>query len=313
VDPQGLSVLTASGRRIGCAILVVCPGLDEDWDATPGLREAYATGSAASAFDDDTVEGVWPALRDLRAGRVVFTVPPEPAPCGATALKPLFLACDHWRRAGVLDAVDVHLVLPGAAPLGLPGPDQTLERLLAAYDVEVHREARVASVGERSVVLSTPAGERVLDDLAFAHVVPHYRAPRWVVDGGLAGEHPAGLVDVDPLTLRHRRLPDVWSLGDVADVRTRPSGGALRKQVAVLAANLAAARSGGEMQEYDGYTVMPITTARRRLMLVEVDRDGRAQPSVPFPDLTKPRAVTWWVDRYALPQVYWRRILRGRV
>ncbi|GAA5124175.1 FAD/NAD(P)-binding oxidoreductase [Alloalcanivorax gelatiniphagus] len=311
--PRGPAVLTASGRRIGCSTLVVCPGLDEDWDATPGLREAYAAGWAGSTFDDDTASGVWPALRDLRAGRVVFTVPPEPAPCGATALKPLFMACDHWRRAGVLDAIDLHLVLPGAAPLGLPGPDARLETLLASYGVEVHREAQVASLGARSVVLRTAAGEKVLDDLAHAHVVPHYRAPGWVVDGGLAGKHPAGLVDVDPLTLRHRRHRDVWSLGDVADLGTRPSGGALRKQVAVLAANLAAARSGRELQHYDGYTVMPITTSRRRLMLVEVDRDGRPQPSVPWIDLTKPRAVTWWVDRYALPQVYWRRILRGRV
>lgn len=313
VDPHEMSVVTASGRQIGCSTLVVCPGLDEDWAATPGLREAYAAGWAASTFDDDTAAAVWPALRDLRAGRVVFTVPPEPAPCGATALKPLFLACDHWRRSGVMGAVDVHLVLPGASPLGLRGPDERLERLLAAYGVRVHRNARVVSLADRSATVATPGREEVLDGLAFAHVVPHYRAPRWVVDGGLAGSHPAGLVDVDPRTLQHRRFAGIWSCGDVADLQTRPSGGALRKQVAVLAANLAVASDGTTMEEYDGYTVMPITTARRRLMLVEVDRDGRPRPSVPFPDLTRPSSLTWWVDRYALPQVYWRRILRGRV
>ncbi len=313
VDPDGPSVLTRSGRELTCRTLVICPGLDEDWEATPGLREAYAAGWAASTFDDDTVERVWPALRDLRSGRVVFTVPPEPAPCGATALKPLFMACDHWRRAGVLDGVDVHLVLPGPAPLGLAGPDATLERVLTSYGVVVHRDARVASVEDRRITLASSAVEEVLEDVAFAHVVPHYRAPGWVVDAGLADEHPTGLVDVDPLTMRHRRHPDVWSLGDVADLRTRPSGGALRKQVAVLSVNIAAARTGGAMQHYDGYTVMPITTARHRLMLVEVDRDGRPQPTVPVVDLTKPRTVTWWVDRYALPQTYWRRILRGRV
>ena len=70
---------------------------------------------------------------------------------------------------------------------------------------------------------------------------------------------------------------------------TRPSGGALRKQVAVLAPNILAARPAGRSQHYDGYTVMPITTARHRLMLVEVDRNGRPQPTVPFPDLTVPR------------------------
>ena len=313
VDPAAMTVGTRSGRSFTCRTLVVCPGLDEDWDATPGLREAYDAGWAASTFDDDTAARVWPSLRGLRSGRVVFTVPPEPAPCGATALKPLFMGCDHWRRAGVLADVDVHLVLPGASPLGLQGPDARLEEALASYGVRVHRESTVSRLEGRSVVLATPTGEEVVEDVALAHVVPHYRAPRWVVDAGLAGDHPAGLVDVDPSTMRHRRFPDVWSLGDVADLRTRPSGGALRKQVAVLAPNILAARLGRPLGRYDGYTVMPITTARHRLMLVEVDRDGRPQPTVPFVDLTKSRAVTWWVDRYALPQVYWRRILRGTV
>ena len=314
VDPSGPSVETRSGRRLTARTLVVCPGLDEDWDATPGLREAYAAGWAASTFDDDTAARVWPALRGLRSGRVVFTVPPEPAPCAATALKPLFMACDHWRRAGVLHDVDVHLVLPDRTPLGLDGPDATLEEALVSYGVSVHRESVVSRLHDGGrVTLATPAGEELLDDVAVAHVVPHYRAPGWVLATGLAGSHPAGLVDVDPLTMRHRRFPDVWSLGDVADLRTRPSGGALREQVAVLAPNILAARTGRPLAHYDGYTVMPITTGRRRLMLVEVDRDGRPRPSVPFPDLTVPRAVTWWVDRYALPQVYWRRILRGRV
>ena len=244
---------------------------------------------------------------------MVFTVPPELAPCGATALKPLFMGCDHWRRAGVLDDVDVHLVLPGASPLGLQGPDARLEEALASYGVRVHRESTVSRLQGRSVVLATPTGEDVVEDVALAHVVPHYRAPRWVVDAGLAGDHPAGLVDVDPSTMRHRRFPDVWSLGAGARQPTPPAGGGGRQQGAGLAPHIRAARLGRPLGRYDGYTVMPITTARHRLMLVEVDRDGRPQPTVPFVDLTKPRAVTWWVDRYALPQVYWRRILRGTV
>ena len=94
---------------------------------------------------------------------------------------------------------------------------------------------------------------------------------------------------------------------------TPSSGGALRHQVGVLAKNLAAARDGGAMQEYDGYTVVPITVSRRKLMLVEIDRDKRPTPSVPFVDPIPPRRLTWLLDRYALPSIYWRRILRGRV
>jgi len=239
-------------------------------------------------------------------------MPPEPAPCGATALKPLFMACDHWRRAGVLEDLDIQLVLPRASPLGVPAADTWLEQALASYGVTVVREGRVTSLDARRVTVATPESNRTLDGLAYAHVVPHYRAPRWIADSDLAGATPAGLVDVDPRTLHHRRHAAIWALGDVADLATRPSGGALRKQVSVLAHNITAGEAG-QLQQYDGYTVMPITVARRRLMLVEVDRDGRLTPSVPFPDLVRPRRTTWWVDRYVLPVTYFRRILRGKV
>jgi sulfide:quinone oxidoreductase len=312
VDTDGPSVRTQDGRRIGCTTLVLCPGLEEDWDATPGLAEAYEVGWAGSTFVVESVEQVWPALRDLTRGRVVFTVPPEPAPCGATALKPLLMACDHWRRRGVLADLDVHLVLPGPSPVGLPKADRFLEQAFASYGVQVLRNAEVTGLEGRRVTATTPTGEHTWDDVAYAHVVPRYRAPRWIAESDLAGATDAGLVDVDPLTMRHRRHPAIWSLGDVADLGIRPSGGALRKQVAVLAHNLRAADES-DFESYDGYTVMPVTTARHTLMLVEVDREGRPAPSAPFPDLVRPRRLTWLVDRYALPATYFRRILRGKV
>lgn len=314
VDPAAMTVRTRSGRTLSCGALVLCPGLEEDWDATPGLQAAYADGWAASSYVPGSTPTVWPRLSSLRSGSVVFTVPPEPASCGPTALKPLFMACDAWRRAGVLADLDVRLVLPAATPTGVSRPDGVLERAFADYGVEVLREARIERVDAdaHTLTLGSRSGRRVVDDVAFAHAVPHYRAPRWIADAGLAAPS-SSQVDVDPFTLRSRRYGSIWAIGDAAAVATRPSGGALRKQVAVLSQNLAAAARGKELQRYDGYTVMPITVARRRLMLDEVDRDGRPSPSVPFLDPFVPRRSTWFFDRYVLPQVYFRRILRGRV
>jgi sulfide:quinone oxidoreductase len=163
------------------------------------------------------------------------------------------------------------------------------------------------------MAVATPTGRRMLEDVAFAHAVPHYRAPSWIADAGLAAEPAPGLVDIDPYTLRSRRHESIWAIGDAADVATRPSGGALRKQVDVLAQNILGTAPDNALQRYDGYTVMPITVSRRKLMLNEVDRDGRARPSVPLLNPFKPRRATWFVDRYVLPRIYFRRILRGRV
>ncbi|SFF38452.1 NAD(P)/FAD-dependent oxidoreductase [Blastococcus tunisiensis] len=315
VDPAAMTVRTRGGRTLSCATLVVCPGLVEDWAATPGLQPAYADGWIASTYVPGSAPQVWPRLSALRGGSVVFTVPPEPASCAPTALKPLLMACDHWQRAGVLADLQVRLVLPAATATGLPEADEILERTFAEYGVEVLREARMESVDWdlHAVTVATPTGRRVLEDVAFAHAVPHYRAPEWIADAGLAADATPGLVDIDPFTLRSRRHDSVWAIGDAADAATRPSGGALRKQVDVLARNIQAAAGGKELERYDGYTVMPITVSRRKLMLNEVDRDGRPSPSVPFVDPFRPHRWSWLFDRYGLPQVYWRRILRGRV
>ena len=72
----------------------------------------------------------------------------------------------------------------------------------------------------------------------------------------------------------------------MANVETRPSGGALRPQVAVLAHNLAAAGNATPLREYDGYTVMPTTVSRRELMRLEVNLDGR--PNRPRRSPTSP-------------------------
>lgn len=315
VDPESRTVTTRAGRTLGYQTLVLCPGLAEDWQSVPGLAEAYADGWAASTFVADSAARVWPALAPLRRGSVLFTVPPEPAPCGATALKPLFMACDHWRRTGVLPDLDVTVVLPRASAVGVPKADSEIENAFSRYGIQVLRETRLTGVdgATRGVTLTSAAGSRDVTDLAFAHLVPPYRGPDWIADSGLAANRTPGLVDVDPGTMRHLQHESIWSLGDVADLGIRPSGGALRKQVDVLAHNIGAAGRGDDLRRYDGYTVMPITTSRRRLMLVEVDRSGRLAPSVPVVDLVKPRRSTWLFDRYGLPIVYFRRILRGKV
>lgn len=313
VDPAARTLTTRRGRTIAYSTLVLCPGMIEDWGATPGLVEAYTAGWAGSTYVPSSAPLVWPALEDVTGGTVLFTVPPEPAPCGATALKPLLMACHTWQRSGLLADLDVVLVLPDEEALGVPDADEHLEAVLASYGVRVLRSARVARVDPviRSVDITSSTGQHHLDDVAYAHVVPHYRAPHWVSESGLADGGRAGLVDVDPETLRSRRHGDLWAIGDAASIATRSSGGALRKQVKVLAHNIGAAAAGKKLRSYDGLTVMPVTTSRNRLMLVEADRVGRRPRHAPL-DPVKPRWSTWMFDRYVLPQVYFHRILKGK-
>lgn len=313
VHAEDREVELDTGERLGYGDLVVASGLEPDLDATHGLAEAMDARWSTTAHLSSRAEDTWEAIRSVRRGRVVFTIPPEPSPCGGTALKPLFLACDYWREQGVLDKIEVHLATPYRSVLDIPSADRRLEPLLRGFGITVHHGATAASVDhrDRTVTLRTDDGDQVLAEVERAFVVPHYRAPAWLAP--LAGEGTGGLVDIEPTTLAHRRLPRVWGLGDVAAVATRPSGGALRRQVEVLAANIVASRLRQPLRSYDGYTIIPITVDRRRLLLAEFDRDGAPAPSVSWIDLTVPRRALWAFDRYLEPVIYFQALLKGRV
>ena len=113
VDPARSVVVLADGTELGYGDLAVCPGSEVDWDAVPGSREAVATAHAATSYLPEQAEKTWTMLSSLRSGRAVFAISDRHVPCAPVGLKPLFAAVDVWRRTGVLDDVEVELLVEG--------------------------------------------------------------------------------------------------------------------------------------------------------------------------------------------------------
>lgn len=159
VDPDARTVTLDSGASVSYRDLVLCPGLTPHWEEIPGLQEAYVDGWAVSAHVPEYAGRACAALVREREGTVVFSVPPEPASCGGTVLKAMFLACDRWRRAEVLDRIDVHLVTPFGGLLGLEKIDSRLQPFIEDYGITVHADTRVTAVDHaaRTVSLDGPA------------------------------------------------------------------------------------------------------------------------------------------------------------
>lgn len=314
VDPDARVVTFASGRTHGYRDLVLGAGLVPDDEALPGITEALQSPAVASNYLDHA-EKTWDLVREMRSGHAVFTVPRPPVSCTGTTIKPLFLAAAHWKRAGRLADIDITLIVDRAGLVDVPDLDDRLSRCLEELNVEVLHRTSVTAVdpGRNELTATGPDGGRLVS-FDLLHLVPPFRGPAWLANWGLTDSDRHGVVDVDPRTFRHRTHPDVWAVGDGAGVDTDPSGGALRRQVKILVDNVLAARSGGSMSEYDGYTVAPVATDAHLLIAGEFDRSGAVTSSLPsFVDPLKPRRVAWAFDRYGLPQTYWNLILKGRV
>lgn len=334
IDPDAKSVTLASGRRIGYGQLVVCPGIQKDWASVPGLTEAMESPVGISNYEYDYARKASAVLRDVRSGTVVFTQPSGAATCAGASQKPMYLACDYWRQTGVLDDIHVVLVVPTPTLFGMPLIDAELERKVAecGIDVRYGRELVEVDATERRIVIagddrptallgpdtstrreSTEHRETLSYDVL--HAVPPQSAPDWLAGTGLVAEgSEGGFVEVDPLTLRHPRYPDVWSLGDAAATTNSKSGGALRPQTKALAKNLVAARKGEPLpQTYNGYSVCPFVVSRSTVVFAEFDDRYRPKPTIPFwKGLAKERRLTFVADRFVLPWVYWNLILKGR-
>ncbi|WP_314323647.1 FAD/NAD(P)-binding oxidoreductase [Paenarthrobacter ilicis] len=317
VDAQARTVTLGSGESVSYGNLVVCPGIQFQWEAVPGLAEAVHSPYGTSHYEFELAPKTWSLLSSLDVGTAIFTMPSGPVTCAGASQKPMYLACDHWKQAGVLDSIRVVMVQPYPSVFGVPHVDQELERKMAEYGIELRTNSELVSVDASNRTASirhNPTGE--VEELQYdvLNAVPPQSAPDWLKGTDLpAAGDDGGFVEVDPGTLRHPRYPEVWSLGDAAATTNSKSGGALRKQVKVLAKNLVAAQRGAALPErYNGYSVCPFTVSRDTVVFAEFDQDYNPMPSLPGVPTWKESKLSWVVDRVMFPQVYWRLILKGR-
>ncbi|MFE0106637.1 FAD-dependent oxidoreductase [Streptomyces sp. NPDC059009] len=318
VDPQARTVATGSGRTIGYDRLVVAPGLRLDWGGVPGLAQAVGHDGVSSNYRPDLAPLTWELIRSMRSGTALFTMPSGPVKCGGAPQKIAYLAADHWRKRGVLDHIRVILVLPEPAMFKVPVYSRELAETARRYGIEVRLQSELTALdgaAREAVVTDHATGTKETIRYDLLHAVPPQAAPRWIAESPLADpDSPFGYVRADRATLQHPDHPEVFALGDVANLPTSKTGAAVRKQAPVVVDNLHSSLRGRPLTaRYDGYTSCPLVTARHKMLLAEFDYDLEPAPSLPLIDTTKERTSMWYLKRYGLPQMYWKGMLKGYV
>jgi sulfide:quinone oxidoreductase len=318
VDPEEKAVGLADGRTAGYDRLVVCPGIQLDWGAVPGMAQAVTAPHTSSNYAYELAPKTWDLIRSMRSGTAVFTMPSGPIKCAGAPQKIAYLAADYWREQGVLKDIRVVLVLPTPGMFGVPVFAEELERVVARYGIEVRTNSELVEVDPDSrdaVVVNHASGAKDAIRFDMMHVVPPQSAPDWLKATELADPaNPAGYVEIDKHSMRHVRYPDVFALGDAGSSPNSKTGAAIRKQAPVVARNVAAGLAGAESlpASYDGYSSCPITTSRHSMLLAEFDYSLQHRPTLPAIDTTRERRDMWYLKRYGLPFLYWNLMLRGR-
>ena len=270
------AVVTNSGEELNYEHLVVASGYEITLDTIPGLRDALnkPNPKVTSIYTYETVDKVFPAIKALNEGTAIFTQPSSPIKCAGAPQKIMWLAVDHWKKAGLFNSDPTKSKIKVTFDTGMPTMfsvpkySEVLDKLRVERGVGAEFKHNLTAIEGDVAVFSVPDAAPVRREFDFLHVTPTMAPPKYISESGIG--NAGGYVDVDQGTLRHTSYPNVWSIGDSSSLPTSKTAAAITGQTPVLVENLLLALEGKEPSAtYDGYTSCPLTTEYGKVLLAE--------------------------------------------
>ena len=312
-DPENNIVETTTGKKYNYDFLVVAPGIKIDNSLVEGLTEAIDKGVVCSNYTDP--EHTWQVLKNFKGGTALFTQPATPIKCGGAPQKIMYLADDHYRKAGIREKTKVVFATPGGVIFGVKPIAKTLMEVIDRKDINVRYNHKLVKVdGDKKiawyeitkdpkvggcVLLEDKSHDTDIDETInynpkqlkisrennlvgihfdMLHLAPPQSAPDFIKNSSLAND--AGWISVDIGTMQHTKYANVFGLGDAAALPTAKTGAAIRKQVPIVVENiLRLAKSENiSANRYNGYSSCPLVTGYGKMVLAEFDYDSNFTP-----------------------------------
>ena len=322
-DPEANAIVTDAGRRIEYDYLIVATGLQLDFGQIEGMDvAAIGTNGLGSVYPSpQAAQATWQAMDAYRqkGGKALMTLPATPLKCAGAPLKMTFMVVDRLQQAGTRDRSDVQFHSALDNIFSVPRINQEVLDRWDRLKVPVTFNSKLVAVdiGARRATVTSPEGERTELDYDFIHVVPPMRAPDAVKNSPLSwkegGFAAGGWLEVDKETLRHRRFPNVFGIGDINGTAKGKTAATVKKSTPLVVQNLLDVIAGREpSQKFDGYTSCPLLLREGSALLVEFDYENRLTPSLPAIDPLQDSYFAW-VMKYRLLKPAYMAVAKGRV
>jgi len=335
-DPENNKVITKNGTELTYDYLIVAPGIQINLDGIEGLKETMGKNGVCSNYIDPKY--TWECLKNFKGGNALFTQPTTPIKCGGAPQKIMYLADDHFRKAGVRDKSNVIFATPGGVIFGVSPFKEELERIIKKKDIDfkpfyaitkIDGEKKEAyfkhtATGENQCVIMednklqerTEGDDTVVIPFDMLHLAPPQSAPDFIKKSPFAND--AGWMDVDINTLQSNKYKNVFGLGDVAALPTAKTGAAIRKQAPVVVGNILHLMKNGSLadKKYQGYSSCPLVTGYGKMLLAEFGYENKRMSDpflTKFVDTSKEKWSMWILKKYGLPYLYWNKMMKGKM
>ncbi len=322
IDPEGNKIVTASGKAIAYDFLILATGLELHYAGIEGMDTARIgqNGMGSIYHSPQAASATWQTMSAFadKGGVGLFGRPAGEMKCAGAPLKYTFITDDHLRRRGNRSKAEIFYMAQSKSLFGVPIVAEKVRMLFQDRGVNVKHEhvLQTIDLGKRLATYKTPSGT-VEQGYDFINVVPPMRAPEVVrnsplpwTEGPFAAD---GWAEADRDTLRHKRYPNVFAVGDIAGVPKGKTAASVKWQVPVAVSHLVGDITGQASSEvYNGYTSCPMITRLGQAMLIEFDYKDNLITS--FPGVIAPLEELWisWVMKTMALKPTYISMLRGR-
>jgi sulfide:quinone oxidoreductase len=303
----------SNGTTLPYDVLVVASGARLQPEETEGLTGPGWNEKVFTFYSVDGAAALAPALERFRGGRLVISIVDLPFKCPVAPLEFAFMADWFLRERGVRDQTELVLSTPLDGAFTKPVASRELSGLLAQKGVELVSEFNAGEVdGEGGRLVSYDGRELEFDLLV---TVPLHGGEAYVERSPGLGD-ALGFVPADPHPLQSRAKPNVFAIGDAADLPTSKAGSVTHFQGDVLADNIARHLAGEELEPaFDGHSNCFIETGFSKAMLIDFNYDtepvsGHYPGRIGLPLLKQSRLNHR--AKLAFQWLYWHALLPGR-
>lgn len=268
LEPAENRVKLISGRVINYDYLVVATGTDIHPEETEGLKDG---GWRQNIFDFYTFDGasaLAPAISRFEGGRFVVNVVENPIKCPVAPLEFLFLADAYFTRKGIRNKVDLIFATPLPGAFTKPVASAALGKILERKHIQVEPEYNTGWVDPSRNTLVSYDEREVPYDLLVS--IPLNKGAAFLGAAGIGDE--LNYVRVDKETLQSTQFPNVWAVGDAANIPASKAGAVIHFQMEVAVKNILQHMAGQPLtHKFDGHALCYIETGANKATLIDFD------------------------------------------
>jgi sulfide:quinone oxidoreductase len=313
VDIEATEVHLSDGTTLGYDVLIIATGAVLVPEETDGLLGPGWMERVFTFYGPEPAAALEKALSEFKGGRLVVNIIDMPIKCPVAPLEFCFLADWYFTERGIREKVQLTFVTPLDGAFTKPVASKRLGSMLAEKGVELITEFNTGEVDGAEGRLVSYDGREVGFDLAV--VVPLHGGAAYVGRSPGLGDE-LNFVPIDEHTLQSKAAPNVFVIGDAANVPASKAGSVTHFEGESLVENVKRFISDEPLVPgFDGHANCFIESGFHKALLIDFNYDTEPLPghypsALGLPLLKESRLNH--LGKLMFQWFYWHSLLPGR-